>query len=98
MQLIRSLLVAETPAEADALTWITDAPVVIRNARKNTGSNQRERKEVKVMLCRISGKQCLQLNGMNSITSNQGTKGKWRAMSQFEIYRSQMKFSLVCPS
>jgi len=76
VRLIRSLLVAETPAEADALTWITDAPEVIRNARKNTGSNQRGRKEVKVMLCRISGKQCLKLNGMNSIISNKGTKGK----------------------
>lgn len=50
------------------------------------------------MLCRISGKQCLQLNGMNSIISNQGTKGKQRPLSQPEIYRSQTKFSLFCPS
>lgn len=50
MQLIRSLLVPETPAEGDALTWITDAPEVIRNARENRGSSQGEKKEVKVVL------------------------------------------------
>lgn len=50
VRLIRSLLVPQPPAEADALTWITGAPEVIRNARKNRGSNQGEKKEVKVVL------------------------------------------------
>lgn len=41
VRLIRSLLVPQPPAEADALTWITGAPEVIRNARKNRGKQSR---------------------------------------------------------